>query len=475
MQTNCSDIETIAVETEDKSLRFETFVLEKENNPQLKEDIVFNIGDNILDGELKKYFYHAIPTFFSNAQSIEVNDIKQVSAKSPVDFRETITYILKSTSGDSKKYTINISWDDSLAQLNFKTEGGASINSKEDYLRGVLTIDGQSKYSDFTASARIRGRGNTTWSYPKKPFKIKLDSEESIFGLAPEKDWVLLANYLDNTHLLNAVGMKIGQLLEMPFTNTIIPVEVTLNDKYLGLYMLTEQIEAKSNRVDIGEEGILLNLDTNFDEEWQFKSESYGLPVTIKYPKKSMNADKLTLIKNQFEELELLVASADFPNNNYLDYIDGTSIANYLIAYLLTGNEEINHPKSTYIHKTGTGKFTMGPIWDFDWAFAYEGSFQHFSSFERPLFWSPSFKGTQFFSKLLIDPKIKSLIKKNWVNFQTNKLSKLFIYIDEYDFIIEGAKDRDYAVWNQTQIEKSILKFWVENRTKYINNYINNL
>lgn len=474
-QTNCTDIEPFDTEPEDISLIFESFVLEKENNPQLKEDIVFNIGDHAIDGELKKYFHNAIPTFFSNAHSIEVDDIKQVSSKSSVDFRESITYILKSNSGESKKYTIKISWDDTLAHLHIKTEGGASINSKEDYLNGVITINGESKYSDFTSTARIRGRGNTTWTYPKKPFKIKLDHEESIFGLAAEKDWVLLANYLDNTHLLNAVGMKIGQLLEMPFTNTMIPVEVTLNNKYLGLYMLTEQIEAKPNRVDIGEEGILLNLDTNFDEEWQFKSESYHLPVTIKYPKKTIDSDKLTLIKNQFEALEVLIASADFPNNNYLDYIDDTSIANYIITYMLTGNEEINHPKSTYIHKTGTGKFNMGPIWDFDWGFAYEGSFQHFSSFDRPLFWSPASKGTQFFSKLLTDPKIRTLVKKNWVNFQSNKLSELLTYIDAYDFIIDGAKDRDFAIWNQPQIDKSTLKIWIKNRSNYMNNFIDNL
>ena len=161
----------------------------------------------------------------------------------------------------------------------------------------------------------------------------------------------LTANYIDGTHLLNAVGMKIGQFLEMPFTNRILPVEVTINNEYLGLFMLTEQVEAKTNRIDVGDDGMLLNLDTNYDEEWQFKSDAYKLPVTVKYPK-SMDADKLNSIKSQFETLEALVASDYFPNNQYLDYIDDVSIAKYLIVYMLTGNEEINHPKSTYIHKT---------------------------------------------------------------------------------------------------------------------------
>tara|TARA_B100001093_G_scaffold211965_1_gene203413 strand:- start:1117 stop:1242 length:126 start_codon:yes stop_codon:yes gene_type:complete len=40
-------------------------------------------------------------------------------------------------------------------------------------------------------------------------------------------------------------------MLEMSFTNTIIPVELTLNGYYLGLYGLTEQVEVKKNRVNV--------------------------------------------------------------------------------------------------------------------------------------------------------------------------------------------------------------------------------
>ena len=362
----------------------------------------------------------------------------------------------------------------SLAQINFDTNGGVAIVSKDDYVEGVLTVNGQSEYDDLSIDAKIRGRGNSTWSYPKKPYKIKLSSDAPVLGMAPEKDWVLLANYIDGTHLLNAVGMKIGQLLEMPFTNTIVPVEVTINSEYRGLYMLTEQVEVKTNRVNVGDDGILLNLDTNYDEEWQFKSDAYDLPVTIKYPKE-MDATKLASMKSQFEMVEALVAQEDFPNNQYLDYIDDVSIAKYLIVYMLTGNEEINHPKSTYIHKTSDGKFTMGPIWDFDWAFAYEDSFQHFSRFDKPLFWVPSTKsGTQFFSKLLSDPKIKVLIKEHWGLFKENDISELMNYIDDYAAKIQGAKARDFALWGNDNKEVSALKLWLENRVMYMDDFINN-
>jgi len=469
--TGCTNEESFNIpEAEDPNLAFESFVIEKKNNPYLSEDIFFEIKDDTIRGELKNYFFKSIPTFSSNARNVKINHIEQTSESSAVDFRNAISYTLKSASGISKEYPVKISWDDALAHINFDTEGGAPIVSKDDYVKGVLTIDGQSKYSDLSIEAKIRGRGNSTWTYPKKPYKIKLSSGESVLGLAPQEKWVLLANYIDGTHLLNAVAMKIGQLLEMPFTNSILPVEVTINNEYQGLYMLTEQVEAATNRVEVGDDGILLNLDTNFDEEWQFKSASYKLPVTIKFPK-SMDADKLTSIKSQFETLESLVANDDFPNNEYLDYIDEVSIAKYLIVYMLTGNEEINHPKSTYIHKTATGKFVLGPIWDFDWGFAYEGSFQHFSSFDRPLFWSSSSKGTQFFSRLMSDPKIKSLMKEQWGVFKDDHLSELMSYIDEYAFITQGAKARDFAIWSDDR-DVSELKLWIANRVSYMDNFI---
>lgn len=363
--------------------------------------------------------------------------------------------------------------DTNLAQIDFDTNGSVPIVSKDDYVEGVLTVNGQPEFDDLLIDAKIRGRGNSTWGLPKKPYKIKLSSDASVLGMAPEKDWVLLANYIDGTHLLNGVGMKIGQLLEMPFTNTIVPVEVTINDEYRGLYMLTEQVEVKTNRVNVGDDGILLNLDTNYDEEWQFRSAAYNLPVTIKYPK-DMDADKLTSIKSQFETLEALVAQADFPNNQYLDYIDDVSIAKYLIVYMLTGNEEINHPKSTYIHKTSDGKFTMGPIWDFDWGFAFEGSFQHFSSFNRPLFWSPvSSSGTQFFSRLLADPKIEVLIKEHWRGFKENHLAELMNYIDDYAAKTKVAKAKDLTLWGTSNTEVSALKLWIENRVLFIDDFTN--
>lgn len=483
---SCINDEFTELQEEDESLVFETFVLEKKNNPHLSEDIVFNIKNKIIQGELKTYFFKSIPTFSTNAKTVEIENLEQVSSSSRVDFRKPITYKLISELGTVNTYTVNISWDDRLAHLYIQTEQGVPIVSKEDYLYAKLTVDGQTKYEDRTIElsqkARIKGRGNTSWNWPKKPYKIKLKTKETLLSdkdslsrLLPEKDWVLLSDYQDGVHLLNNIAFLIGRMLEMPFTNTVIPVELTLNGEYLGLYGLTEQVEVKNNRVNVGDTGILLELDQYFDEKWQFRSALYNLPVMIKDPELESNV-ALELIKSEWNTFESLIAHPDFPNNNYLDYIDIESIAKYFIVCMLTSNEEINHPKSTFIHKESGGKYVMGPIWDFDWAYGYEGTFQHFSNPNNDLFWTPEKSGTTFFKRLILtDPKIKLLIKEYWATFQAVHLDNLMTQIEDYSFIINGAKARNLELWNRDLVtDERVMKQWIENRVSYMNNVINN-
>lgn len=482
----CAENETDNIsDVEDSNLVFESFVLEKKNNPHLSQDIVFDIKNNTISGKLKNYFYNSIPTFTTNAKTVRIDNLEQVSTNSTVDFRKPIVYNLESESGSIKAYTVNISWDDALAHIYIDTEGGAPIVSKEEYLYAKLTIDGQSKYEDrvfeLNEQSRIKGRGNSTWSWPKKPYKIKLDTKETLLSdkdplsrLLPEKDWVLLADYQDGVHLLNNVAFKVGRMLEMPYTNTIIPVELTLNGDYLGVYGLTEQVEVKTNRVNVGKTGLLLELDIYSDEKWQFRSADYNLPVMVKEPELDTQAE-LDLIQSDWNTFEALVASEDFPNNNYLDYIDGESLAKYFIVYMLTSNEEINHPKSTYIHKTAGGKYVMGPIWDFDWAYGYESTGKHFINPNSGLFWTGTKSGTTFFKRLMLsDSKIKSLIKKYWSDFTTNHLEELMDYIDEHAFIIKGAKARNLQIWNRGLVtDELVMKKWIENRVSYIDSFIN--
>ena len=367
-----------------------------------------------------------------------------------IDFSSPVIYTLVSEEGVKNSYNIIIKWTSPIPHFTITTENNADIVSKDDYIYADFMIEANGWGDDFTGKTRIRGRGNSTWVLPKKPFRLKLDEDAAILGLAEEKDWILLANYIDPTLMLNAVAFKIGELLELKYTNHVIPVDVTLNGKYIGNYMFTEQIERSKSRVNIHKKmGVLLELDINYDEDYQFISNNYGLPVMIKDPDLSdydqAESDVLLQkIKDDFHKLESEIASSSFPNNNYKDLIDIESLVKYLIIYNLTQNMEINHPKSTYMYKDEQGKYFMGPIWDFDWGFDYEGTFRHFGSYNKPLFrnLSSASKGYTFFTRFIEDPEIKELYKVTWEKFRTEKMDSLLEYIDFYADKITNSQKR---------------------------------
>lgn len=378
--------------------------------------------------------------------------------------------------------------DTELMQFYIDLEPGDVIDSKDRYAKADVRIDGKGIFPDYEGTGGIRGRGNSTWQMPKKPYKLKLDSKESLMGLPAYKNWILLNSYLDGTLVLESIGYQMGHLLDIPFTNHVFPVELTLNGKYQGFYVFSEHKEVGEGRIDIGKDGWLLEMDVYYDEPLQFKSAKYNLPVMVKYPKhdkmsESEGQSVLAEIREDFEKLEALIYDSSFPDNDYLDYFDDRAFVDYMLVYMFTLNREINHPKSTYINKPAGGKYRMGIIWDFDWGYGYGGSESapHFSpeSVEWPLLFNEKdFVGGTFFSRLMEDPHNQELFKERWNWFRTNKYQELLKYIDDWATRVESAYENDHKVWGQRsasgdfQEDYAKIKDWLNGRANYMDRYV---
>ena len=120
-----------------------------------------------------------------------------------------------------------------------------SIQANERY--ADLLSDSKKSYDGLT---EIRGRGNSTWGYPKKPYKLKLDKKTDLFGMGKNKHWVLLASYNDTSFMRNTISYGLSGQLGMPFCDSVW-VEVVLNGRKIGNYMLCEQIRVDETRVDV--------------------------------------------------------------------------------------------------------------------------------------------------------------------------------------------------------------------------------
>ena len=451
----------------------------KKNNAFLTADVSSSIGEESIIPLVTFSQSELIPTFTTNAVKVLVGEVEQKSGMTKNDFSSPVVYQFIMRNGETFQYTVKAEFLlSAIPELTITTTDPsiAEIPSKDYYLEGTLAVNGRGGYEDYTGKTEVKGRGNSTWGYPKKPYRLKLNKKAEICGLGKAKNYVLLANHLDPTLMLNSVAFKIGRLLELPFTNHAIPVDVVLNGIYKGSYLLTEQIEVKENRVDLDENNsVMWELDSYWDDEPKFKSTAFNLPVMVKDP--DLTTEQFEYWKKDFNAFTTQFAKEPLEGNSYVDMIDIESVAKFLITFNLVHNMEINHPKSVFLHKEGNGKYVMGPIWDFDWAYDYEGKETHFGSYETPLFSDDmNGVGTAFFRRFLQDSRVRKLYKNFWQDFKSNKLNELLQYIDDQAKLIKPSVTRNSELWENTRsFDAKVveLKNWLTNRAEYIDGEVN--
>lgn len=464
-----------------------SFFLEKEYNPWLTITVAGEIDGNNIKLALPevKSNESLVATFTHNGEKVFVGGVEQESGVTSNDFSKPLEYTVIARDKSTQTYTVVVNWipveKANLPHISIAIENDEPMETrdKKRQLNAVVRVEGKKNYPSYEGDCTIRGRGNSTWGMPKQPYRIKLEEAAPLMGLPAYKDWVLLNEYLDGTLLYNSIPFKAGQLLGIPYTNTVVPVELTINGEYRGVYAFTEHKEVGEGRIDIGDDGLLLELDVYYDEDWKFMSTPSNLPVMIQYPKsKNMNEQLLQAIRSDFNNLDRLVQDSSFPDNEYLDYFDDLSFVNYMIVYELTKNGEINHPKSTYINKPAGSKYRMGIIWDFDWEYGFGEGRGHYNLnvVHNPLFWGPGGEGlgTRFFERLMSDPHMRQLFKERWQWFKEEKMDLLKDYIVEYAEAVAPALQDDHAVWGprkassnpQTNLQRIL--DWLDARVAYI-------
>ena len=384
-----------------------------------------------------------------------------------------------------RNYKVSIDWliDNavSVPRIDIDIVGGATVTSKAYYLSANFRITGYGIYDYFEDSVQIKGRGNTTWSYPKKPYRLKFDSKVKPFGLTKGKSWVLLANAQSGSMMTNAVAMKIGQMAGAEYTNHAVPVELYMNGVYQGSYMFTEKVGFSNNSVDVDETlGYMLELDTYYDETYKFTSKFYSLPANIKEPDLTEYATdaataRKTLIQADFNEL----ATALYTGLAIDTIVDLDALARFLLANELVCNQELGHPKSTFLFKeeleNPDSKIKFGPLWDFDWAYGYEGTNQYCTQDYIISMFSSSMtseSGYLFFRDLMANADVQKYYYKAWTEFLgKNSIAELCDYMECYYNFAKSSFENNATIWSDGTGYAAInsrMQAWLSNRATYL-------
>lgn len=77
-----------------------------------------------------------------------------------------------------------------LPLLSLSTDGGVEVTSREVYLPGSYALKDEKGLVLVSGVTEVKGRGNYTWGFPKKPYHIKLAASTSLLGMPANRHWV---------------------------------------------------------------------------------------------------------------------------------------------------------------------------------------------------------------------------------------------------------------------------------------------
>lgn len=448
----------------------------KKHNPQLDKDLYCDFDEQT--SRFTARSTRVIPstvdvsalvaTFIADGTVTVGGDVQQ-SGVTANDFSQPLTYVSTSEEGMRKEYTVElvnftrlpVVYIDSSTHL---TPIGRDITSKSDWKQASIRIDGNGLFDDLPVTEmQLRGRGNITWGWDKKPFNMKFEKRTEILGMPKHKRWIMLANYADITMLRNDVAFRVSGLTSLAWAPRGQFVELVYNGKYTGTYYLVEQVRIDKNRVDIAEMqpsdaditgGYLVEMDFHADPspyQWRPKVSCRQSGI---YLVKAPDEDEITqaqfdYIKGYIGDFESAIMGNRLsdPDEGYRKYIEPLSFVDYWLIYEVCINHEIWNPGSVYLHKDRGGKLVAGPIWDFDY-----GTFTFNYSEAGPASYSLYVKDAIWYAHLFRDPEMKALAKRRWDELKP-ELRRIPDYIRLKADYLRYAAEENLALWPMTVTE----------------------
>lgn len=435
-----------------ESFRFRTAA----NAAKLPQDVVLEVGDGIISGRTSFVVENKVlvPEFEFEGEGVYMGSQEIASGETEVDFSGPVVLTVRSKSGEEREYRVSLVSFTGLPVVYIDT-GGIPVVSKEEYVAASLKIvdnNGLRPSSVFKEDVTIKGRGNSTWGMPKKPYRLKFGKKQSLLGEPKDKSWVLLANYMDNAcGIRNATAYAIGHLSCLEFTPTTHFVDVFLNDRYNGTYQLCEHMKISEDRVNVTDEGYLLEadqLDRLSPDDVYFRTER--ILMNIKDPDVEPGSLQYEWIRNYVNEAENALYGADFadPETGYAKYLNVDTYVDWYVISEITKANDASLYTSCYMNIAPGGKLNMGPIWDFDICMG-NTKWNGTDGRGPEGYWN---RESPWFERMLQDPAFVRKVKERIGYFKSN-LAVILAQVDGEAAYAEASVVEDNRLWHNLKPE----------------------
>ena len=278
--------------------------------------------------------------------------------------------------------------------ITLKDASGNKVNlsevTREQYVSSLITITNTNEEYELTElKSQFKGRGNGSWDAEKKGYKIKFDKKQSIFGRPSNKHWVIIAgaNFDDTTMARNYLAYNMARevFTDIEYTTSAEWIDVYVNGKYQGVYLLCEHVRVGEGRIDIESEygvddtGYLLEYDayaTGEEDVDFFRIDGVRYPFTVHSPDpedgkyeteggitKERFKQQIAFIKDYVARAYAAALSGDF--ETFASLADVDSFVDMYLLHELFKNHDVGW-SSFFLYKKPGGKLYAGPAWDFD-------------------------------------------------------------------------------------------------------------
>lgn len=267
----------------------------------------------------------------------------------------------------------------SIPVIRINTVSGNDITSKESYSEAKITVESETGAFDLTdAGCNIKGHGNTTWRDFRKikaSYRLKLDKKTNLGGIpgTAGRDYVLLANYADVTMLRNYVALTLGKRLEnVSFTSDFIYVNLILNGKDKGLYLLCTKVKLADSRINIETDATGVETDTGYLLELDKRASQdtnnpyFGITntkYTISVKNDGLSDAQLKYISDYVNNLYQVMKTGDRDKIEALADMD--SMVDMFILEEFVKDRDVGFA-SFYMIKQKGGRLRFVAPWDFD-------------------------------------------------------------------------------------------------------------
>jgi hypothetical protein len=361
-----------------------------------------------------------------------------------------------------------------LPQLRITTRDGAPIESKEIYVDATYVLTNPAAaVPDVALNGKIRGRGNSTWGQPKNPYKVQFSNDASyaaiadVLGMKKQRNWALLADYFDRSLIRNKLALSLGSSSVfadgLKWTPSGQHLEVYLNNDYVGVYLLTEDIRidpARLNLKKMSSNEAANDIDGGYIVEVDFRLDCYnggdlnlqlvtakGVPFCVDTPDEAaITPSQLSYVKNLIVQVEL-----DLYGPVSLEKMNAASFADWYLLQELFRNNDAIFISSDFMWKDTAAAvaakdrlLNMGPLWDFDRS---AGNVNYHDNWKIEGCWVSKPYLPNWVSRMFDNPDFLALTIARWKQKRPALQTFVNVSIDTYLRRLAGAQQRNFQRW----------------------------